>query len=200
MRRRAGLAAAAQAGLLVLAAAGLAGCSRRAPVYDGRAEAALVLRLGGKVVLRDVVTPVAVEAALPAEGAVDVVRIDLSARGRYVNDYVLQQLAGLETLEELVLQESQITDQGLAHLAGMKKLRVLDLYRCRITDAGCAALGALTSLEKLELSYTLVTDAGLDPLHGLKKLKSLHLNGTQVSPDAIARLKRAIPACEVIKY
>jgi len=44
-----------------------------------------------------------------------------------------------------------------------------------------------------------VTDAGLDALKDIKSLKSIYLIGTKVTPQAIDKLKQAIPGVAVYK-
>ena len=51
----------------------------------------------------------------------------------------------------------------------------------------------------LDLSYTEVTDVGLKELAGLKSLQSLYLGGTQVTDAGVAELRKALPACRIIR-
>ena len=49
----------------------------------------------------------------------------------------------------------------------------------------------------LDLSRTQVTDAGLKHLAGLTNLQSLHLHNTQVTDAGVAKLRTALPACDI---
>ena len=44
---------------------------------------------------------------------------------------------------------------------------------------------------------TNVTDEGLEELKGLANLSSLFLSDTKVSPEGVARLKKALPQCTI---
>ena len=51
-----------------------------------------------------------------------------------------KKLAGLKSLESLLLSGTQITDAGLKELAGLKSLSTLWLNSTQITDAGLKEL------------------------------------------------------------
>jgi glycerol-3-phosphate dehydrogenase len=52
-------------------------------------------------------------------------------------------------------------------------------------------------LDSLFIENTRVTDAGLIHLAGIPKLTFLRLAGTQVTDEAIAKLKRTLPKLKV---
>lgn len=52
------------------------------------------------------------------------------------DDEGVKQLAGLTTLEDLVLNSGKVTDAAIEHLAGLKNLRTISLAGTRVTDAG----------------------------------------------------------------
>ena len=79
----------------------------------------------------------------------------------------------IQGIVEVNLWNTQITDAGLVHLEGLTSLRTLHLYNTQITDAGLVHLQGLTSLQDLNLSDTKITDAG------------------------VAKLKEALPNCEI---
>ena len=66
-----------------------------------------------------------------------------------------------------------MTSWGVAGWLGHARLRTLNLSRTRITDAALKSLGALPGLKELNLSFT------------------------QVSEDAVASFREAVPGCEV---
>jgi hypothetical protein len=51
----------------------------------------------------------------------------------------------------------------------------------------------------LELDRTQVTDAGLEHRAGLKNLSQLHLTGTAVTDKGVAKLKAALPKCNITR-
>ena len=67
-----------------------------------------------------------------------------------------------------------------------ESLRELDVAGSKITDAGLKDLTGLTRLEKLTLSRTAITDAGLKPLlDQLPALKQLDVRETGVTPAVL---------------
>lgn len=141
--------------------------------------------------------------------------------GTQVDDEALDILARSECLEALVLTDTSITDRGLAALRGNQRLRELDLARTAVTDRSMDVISSLTNLQHLGLNETNVTDRGLQALAGNTSLRTLDIQGTDVSDDAVAtlatipnlgvlladkdslsvdaitRLKRAVPRCEL---
>ena len=75
-------------------------------------------------------------AGLPVPAAV----FGLDLNNTQVTDAGLKELAGLQSLQTLVLFGTQVTDAGLKELAGLKSLRELWLGDTQVTDAGVAQL------------------------------------------------------------
>jgi hypothetical protein len=103
----------------------------------------------------------------------------------------------LTHLEELVANETAITDIGLAHLSGLSKLRLLHLSGTAVTDAGLVHLDALP-LEVIDLCGTRVTDAGLGHLRAIKTLKKVWIIGCRCSEVGVAGLQSALPNCKIV--
>ena len=157
----------------------LAGCER---TPEARAIA-LVSGLGGKVKLA---------GTAPDEKLAE---IDLS-RTR-VTDADLEELPALSSLEALNLSGTAITDRGLTALGKFSGLRKLNLNLTKISDRGLAELVGLEQLEDLYLIETGVTDAGAEQLARLGHLKMLSLLRTRLSAQAVAQLRRALPAATI---
>ena len=66
-------------------------------------------------------------------------------------------------------------------------------------DAGIESLAALSQLEELNLAATMVGDAGLEQLQKLESLKRVNLSATFVSDESVAKLRQALPDCEVAR-
>jgi hypothetical protein len=66
-----------------------------------------------------------------------------------------------------------------------------------LTDADLIYLRRMTCLKKLDLHGEGITDIGLGCLEGLARLKVLRLHGTQVTDGAAAKLKEALPNCQI---
>lgn len=114
-----------------------------------------------------------------------------------VDDAALEALRGAKALRRLNLEESAVTDAGLAHLAACTALEWLDVDHTRVTDKGVAHLAALPSLRALSIEDTFVTDAAIEHFQRMRSLKRLEIGDTRITPDGLARLRAALPGCEV---
>ncbi len=141
--------------------------------------------------------------------------------GTQVDDRAMSLLAQKRNLSALVLADTVISDRGLAVLKNHRGLEELDLTRTAVTDRSLGVVSSLPALWYLNLSETSLTDAGLRVLRGNTRLRILHIRKTQISdagldtlatltslrllnvegcglsPSAIARLRRALPKCEI---
>jgi len=124
--------------------------------------------------------------------------IEVHLRDSKVTDSTLVHVKGLLQLTYLDLRNTQITGAGLVHLKGLTNLQTLKLYDTSVTDAGLVHLARLNTLEKLSLGNTNVTDAGLVYLMGLTNLSRLYLTNTQVTDTGVNNLKRALPKCYIV--
>jgi Leucine-rich repeat (LRR) protein len=114
-------------------------------------------------------------------------------------DAAFSSLSGLSNLRWLDIGDTQIKDEGLAFIHGMSGLEELTLLNTQISSAGLRHLEGLRKLKRLDLMGTKVDDAGFEILGGLNSLKSLRIIDTEISYPVFARLKRALPDCQ-IKY
>ncbi|GMV88913.1 MAG: hypothetical protein AMXMBFR81_18440 [Chthonomonas sp.] len=115
---------------------------------------------------------------------------NLHLTGTPVSD--VSPLSGLKSLEGLFLGGTSVADAS--PLAGLVALRALSLHGTQVSDV--SPLSGLTALEWLDLEDTPILD--VRPLSGLKALRSLWLRGTQVSPEAVEELRRALPECDIV--
>jgi hypothetical protein len=121
------------------------------------------------------------------------------------------------------LGERKVTDADLVHFKGLQHLQEVDLTRTRITGVGLVNLKDLTDLRRLFLTETKVDDAGIGHLKKLKKLTLIGLSGTKISDKTVdhlgemtalkqifclgagisdageAKLKRALPQCQITR-
>jgi hypothetical protein len=111
----------------------------------------------------------------------------------------LVHLVGLRNLETLDLGWTKdVGDAGLPPLTKLPSLKVLGLGGTKITDAGLPVIASIGTLQELKLPATAVTDRGFASLEGCKGLEKIALGRkTKVTPPAIERLKKALPACAV---
>ena len=94
----------------------------------------------------------------------------------------------------LDLTKSAVTDEGLAILKKFPNLQRLTLEgSTKITTEGVRHLAEIPSLEKLNLVRVKLVDSAVDFLSTMKGLREVYLYQTQLSDDAIQRLKDARP-------
>lgn len=106
-------------------------------------------------------------------GASNTVRLYDTVR----TDALLKQIRCMPQVEELNLDQTDVSDKGMRHVATLRNLKKLVVYDGRpgIGDLGLARLKGHGKLESLELVLTRVTDEGLVVLKDLPKLRSLVL-------------------------
>ena len=135
-------------------------------------------------------------------------------------DAGLEHLVRLQNLDSLRLSGGELTGAGYKHLgrlrnlvvldcpgtpgddairqlADLDKLASLDLRADRLGKAGYAALAELDALRVLYLRGGQITSECVDELARLTELDKLLIPGAQISDEDLARLKNALPNCEV---
>jgi hypothetical protein len=147
----------------------------------------------------------------------------LSLNNTRITDDGLTHLRAFKKLEDLNLSQNDITGAGLAHLRGLPHLKNLDLNGTQVGDEHAEEVGRFTQLRKLNLRHTRIsdralkhleqlvnleeldvggvtqiTDEGLSHLCKMTWLKHLNVRAKRVTTDGTARLRQALPECEVI--
>ena len=102
-----------------------------------------------------------------------------------------------QRVTELKFTFTKISDASLKEVAKLNQLKILWLDNNQITDTGLKELSKLQQLTHLGLAGTYVTDEGIQHLHNLKNLTSITLGRTNVTIDGVAALKRALPDCDI---
>ena len=105
--------------------------------------------------------------------------------GRGVSDYGLKMLERCQSLRELQLVDTNITDKGLASLANITSLRWLTIDTAAISDTGIAYLKGLKHLEGLQLVNTRTSDDSMGVLLNYPKLAYLEASGCSISEKGI---------------
>ncbi len=102
--------------------------------------------------------------------------------GPEVNDEWLKELAQGD-LFNLHILGSSITDAGVEHLKGCESIRQLALPNSQITDRSMTIFSTLKHLDYLDLRNTAITDEGLRQyfLAAKTRLQGMHVGGTQVT-------------------
>jgi|GEM_PF-3689992 len=102
----------------------------------------------------------------------------------YIRDCDLSALSGLTGLQNLYLDNTQVSD--VSALSGLTGLQRLFLDNTHVSDV--SALSGLTGLQRLYLYNTQVSD--VSALSGLTGLQTLFLDNTQVSEEEVERFKQ----------
>lgn len=90
-------------------------------------------------------------------------------------------------------------DKGLSYLRTTPKLEKLYLSRAQISDRGIRYLKELPNLRVLDLSGNdEITNIGAMQLKGIYTLEVLDLEKTRLTPQALVKLKQALPRLEYL--
>ena len=116
-----------------------------------------------------------------------IMKIDLR-KGKVHNELV-GQIGVLKELRKLDLSNAQIDDDGLTQIAHLP-LDELWLQETNITDVSAATLSTIKSLSFLALNATSLTDDFLERLETLPELENLGLRGTRVTSAGMKHLAR----------
>jgi len=116
---------------------------------------------------------------------------------QFLNDQSFATLAKMP-IELLYLGGDDLTDSRTRSLTKMKSLKLLSLPDTNVTDQHVAQLSASLHLLRLNIDRTSVTDKSVDSLRKMSSLVELNLDGCdKVSPGAVARLRLALPTCDI---
>lgn len=103
-----------------------------------------------------------------------------------------------DQVAHLDLARTKVTDGALKSLAQFPRLTRLDLRKTQVTDAGVESLSALKHLTYLNLFGTGISDASLGALAGMKTLRNVYLWESKVTPEGVAKLRKALPNAEIV--
>ncbi|MGH7136754.1 MAG: hypothetical protein ACREHD_13510, partial [Pirellulales bacterium] len=123
------------------------------------------------------------------------VYVTLSGPGS--TDETLADLGRCTRLTSASLAGAKISNDGLRHLSGLGSLRTLVLRGTPISASGVQHLTSLSGLTSLDLVDTSVGDEDIGHLTKLSALVALDLRATRVTVDAVQRLQRALPRCQI---
>jgi hypothetical protein len=120
---------------------------------------------------------------------------------RNVTDAGTTHLRRLRRLTHIHITQSKITDESLRVFGAMPQLELLSLHQNHFTDRGLAYLRNLKHLKTLYVHHgtTEITDAGLAELASLQRLERLAIRQTTVTPEAVAKLKQAVPTLQTVE-
>ena len=104
---------------------------------------------------------------------------------RPTDDVLYESIVHFQTIEQLRLSDTAVTDAILDPISKLPRLQLLWLERTAVTDEGLATLASNSWVSHVFLDDTAVTDAGVKPLTSMKRLDSLSLAGTKVTDAAV---------------
>lgn len=120
----------------------------------------------------------------------------LHLRGSGLKDEQFVRLP-LEQLEQLFVEQTQVTSAGLRDLRRCGVLGCLGLDGRQLDDETAASLPEMPRLHTLTIAGPEAGDEHAQRLQGLPNLRRLLLVGTSISPTAVQDLKRSNPGCFV---
>jgi WD40 repeat protein/tRNA A-37 threonylcarbamoyl transferase component Bud32 len=95
--------------------------------------------------------------------------------------------------------QTDLPDESLTHLAAIPNLRELSFRGTRcLTAEGFQHLAKVATLEKLILTKTQFGDDAVEAIASLDRLTYLDVTESRLTLTGLARLKAALPTCEVI--
>jgi hypothetical protein len=122
-----------------------------------------------------------------------------------LSDKGTQAIADIPNLKRLTLYggRPRVGDTGLRFLAANTQIEILKLVNADVTDAGLKALASFPALRDLTLyrdgfRKNLLTDNAVNVLMQLEQLERLNICGGWMSDEAFAKLKGALPHCDVV--
>jgi len=121
--------------------------------------------------------------------------------GSNLDDAGLTHLTQVATLENLNLQETEISEAGLALLARLPKLQYLRLKgNDQLTNACVCHLARLTQLVDLAVQETSIDEDGLEALVGHACLENICVDPlfAKYTFDGLRALSRRMPGCAIL--
>lgn len=113
-----------------------------------------------------------------------------------IGDSGVSKLSSSNSLTELDVSFSQISDEAAKTLATMAKLEALYLNDTNIQDTAIANLKG-SKVKVLFLNGTKITDQCLEALGSLDKLEHLELRDTRITEIGAARLRSKLKECAI---
>lgn len=122
----------------------------------------------------------------------------LSLRQTKIGNNGISVLAGMTQLAILDLSDNaQLGDKAVAQLAKLNSLSQLVLSGTGVTDTGVKSLVELTGLKQLQLQGTAVSDAAVEHLVTFKDAELLSLGDTKITEKGVARIRTGLPKCVI---
>lgn len=124
-----------------------------------------------------------------------------SFSGTNLNDEGLLHLSNCSGIENLNLQETEITNAGMHYLKKLKKLKSLRLKdNPQLTNACISDLAELENLLDLQIHETGITEEGLRKLTVLENLETLIIDiwENNYTFEGLLKIASEIPNCNIV--
>jgi serine/threonine protein kinase len=107
------------------------------------------------------------------------------------DDKIVHVLAGIPSLERVVLRDTKCTDEGVEELVALPRLNELILDFCRLSDRSISKLGKTVSLKNLSLNDSLgpLSEKGLMSLRTLR-LESFSFRNNNLTDQKIKAISQ----------
>jgi len=117
-----------------------------------------------------------------------------------LDDEGLELISHCSSIEELNLQETNITNKGISYLPRLKKLKSLRLKESERIDDDCMSfLARIESLEELHIQETGITEKGLSLLSNSNlKQVVLEIWKDNFSREGLIAFSEKLPNCEIL--
>jgi hypothetical protein len=113
----------------------------------------------------------------------------LSFCGAFLGDEDLRDIATMNGLKALFLDNCRLGETGMASIGWLPRLTTLSLSGTNVGDAGLAKLQDAQQLTHLDLSETPIGNAGMKYLPTFVNLRFLNLTGTQITDEGLLSLR-----------
>ena len=90
-----------------------------------------------------------------------------------------------------------ITDGGVQQLASLESLECLVLLNTNVTDQGISAVSRLSGIKILHISSPSVTDDAIPHIAKLESLVSFSTAGTSITEEGRQQLRQQLPSCDI---
>jgi internalin A len=115
---------------------------------------------------------------------------ELSVAGTSIGDAEVRAIGSLKRLQNLDLNDTQVSAKGLASLNELALLGI-GLENCpNVTDAAIIEVAKFSELERIAISNTGVTDQGFHQLRNCHQLRVIWLSNTHVSDSGLKAVEK----------
>ncbi|GAA5096492.1 hypothetical protein GCM10023210_30310 [Chryseobacterium ginsengisoli] len=127
--------------------------------------------------------------------------ISASFTNSNLNDEGLAHVSNCSKIENLNLQDTEITNDGIKYLKNLKFLQYLRLKgNSQLTDECISHLLELENLLNLQIQETSITEDGLKKLTALKYMENItiQVQSNNYTFEGLLKISSKLPDCEIL--